>query len=86
MAKLVNVENGKEVELEDGSRVKDACKKIGIPFGCEDGQCGTCAVEIVEGVENLEGLNQKEEDMGMDEKWRLCCQCTIKKGVVKVRP
>lgn len=86
MARIVNVDNGKEVELDDGERVKDSCKKIGIPFGCEDGKCGTCAVEIVEGKENLGELNKKEKDMGMDENWRLCCQCCVKKWIVKVRP
>ena len=86
MAEIINVENNKTVKLKDGEMVKDSCKKLGIPFGCEDGRCGTCAVEVVDGKENLYGLNKKESDMGMDENWRLCCQCRIKKGTVKVKP
>ena len=83
MAKLII--DGKERELEDNSPIKDTCKEQGIAFGCEDGVCGTCMIEIEEGMENLSELNKKEKDLGLDGKYRLGCQCSIKSGLVKVK-
>ena len=49
MAKIIfNDED--EVELSDGERIKDVCEEAGIPFACEEGICGTCVIEVQEGV------------------------------------
>jgi len=75
-----------EVELPDGSRIKDASVTLGVMFGCEVGICGTCCVEILEGEENLDELNEQEVAMGnRDRKHRLACQCSILKGSVKIK-
>lgn len=74
----------KEVNVEDNSPIQMAADELGVPFGCRDGRCGTCQVEVVEGIENLSSPNEKEEAMGMTGPWRLCCQASIKKGIVKI--
>ena len=74
------------VEIEDGVAIKDFCEENGVPFGCEEGVCGTCIVEIDEGMDNLSPFTQEEEDfLGEMDTERLACQCKIKGGCVKVR-
>lgn len=86
MAKLISEDPQKEIEIVDGSEIKDVCEEeFNIPFGCKDGICGTCLVEITEGNENLSEMNEKEKDFGLDGNQRLACQCKINKGTVKVK-
>ncbi len=77
--------NDIEKEIPDGGPLKDACKEAGIPFGCENGLCGTCLVEVEEGMENLTERSEAEESMGVDGKNRLACQCQIKQGLVQIK-
>jgi len=83
MAKIIL--GDREVEVEDGAPVKEACMELGVPFGCENGICGTCIIEITEGADNLNDLNEAEKDMEMDKKTRLACQCRIKSGEIKIK-
>ena len=83
MAKIIVDE--KEEQVEDGSEIKDACKELGIVFGCEDGLCGTCMMEIDEGMENLSEHTEAEKEMGVEGNTRLACQCKIKSGTVKIK-
>jgi len=82
LAKLII--DDEEFEVEDGARIDSICEDAGVPFSCNSGVCGTCQVEVVEGAENLNDLNEEEADLGMDEKTRLSCQCAIKSGTVKI--
>lgn len=77
--------DNKEVELVDGSPVMNAAEELGIAFGCRQGVCGTCKVEVVEGMENLEPKTQQELDLGLEGNERSMCQCKIKSGTVKIR-
>jgi ferredoxin len=85
MAKLI-FNKDEEIPLEDGSPIKEACEEVGVPFACEEGVCGTCVIEVEEGMENLSDFTQEEEDflgeMGCE---RLACQCKIKSGLVKIK-
>lgn len=74
---------GEEREVADGSAVVEACEDMGLPFGCQDGLCGTCMSTVVEGMANLEPKNEKEEDFDLPEGQRLVCQCKIKSGTVE---
>jgi ferredoxin len=74
----------KSIEVADGSPVKDACKQLGIEFGCEAGMCRACKVEVLDGMDNLGEYNQKEVDLAMADKERLMCQCKISGGEILI--
>lgn len=74
----------KEYPLKDGSPIAEICEQAGVPFSCHSGVCGTCQIEIVDGQENLNPVNQSEDDMGMDRNNRLCCQSVIRHGRVTI--
>lgn len=83
MAKLIL--NEEEVELEDGVPLKEPCEEAGVPFACTEGVCGTCVIEVKEGMENLSEMTQEELDfLGETDDERLACQCNIKHGTVKI--
>ena len=74
-----------EKEVKSGGSIIEACEEMGVPFGCSDGICGSCRIEIVEGEDNLTPLTEQEKEFNMDKKTRLACQCKIKKGDVKIQ-
>lgn len=80
MAKLII--NDQEIDIEDGEKIVDAIEEAGVPIGCSNGVCGTCEIEVTEGMENLSELNDEEKDLGMEGKKRLGCQCVINGGTV----
>ena len=82
MAKLKS--DSAEVELADGSQIIDAAEELGVCFGCQAGNCGSCLTNVLEGMENLSDYSDNEEAFGVEEKERLLCQCTIKEGEVTI--
>ena len=82
MAKLVI--NDQEVEITDGEKIVDTIEECGVPIGCSNGVCGTCEIEVVDGMGNLSELNDEERDLGMEGNKRLGCQCIILGGNVKI--
>jgi ferredoxin len=85
MAKLIFKDTGEEIELSDNEPIAQACEEAGVPFACTEGVCGTCVIEVVEGMENLSDFTQEEKDfLGSLDKERLACQCKIKCGSVKL--
>lgn len=85
MGKLIFCDSDEEFEVEDGERIADICEEAGVPFACTEGVCGTCVIEVKEGMENLSEFTQEEEDfLGEMENERLACQCKIKGGCVKI--
>lgn len=76
--------NTRKIEIADGESIKEACLDLGIPFGCESGICGTCIIEVLEGMENLSEKNESEDMMELEANQRLACQCRIRKGNVKI--
>jgi len=85
MAKLI-FNDDEEFEVEDGQLIKPLCEEAGIPFACEEGVCGTCVVEVEEGMENLSEFTQEELDfLGEQDVERLACQCKIEGGCVKLK-
>ncbi len=86
MAKIISENSGKEAEIADGSPIKDICEdELGVMFGCKQGICGTCRIHVVEGMGNLFGKNEEENNMRLVDDERLTCQCKIKSGTVKIR-
>lgn len=85
MAKLIFKNTGEERTLEDGSPIAEACEEAGVPFACTEGICGTCVIEVVEGMDHLSDFTQEEKDfLGEQDRERLACQCKIKSGLVKI--
>jgi len=86
MAKLFFEDSEEEFELPDDSPLLEPCEEAGVPFACTEGVCGTCVVEVTEGMENLSEFNQAEADfLGELVTERLACQCKIKKGFVRLK-
>lgn len=85
MAHIISENTNQEKTIPDGSPIKGSCMELGVPFSCEDGICGTCMIDIIEGEENLSNLTPQEIDLMRDKKHRLACQCKIKGGIVKIR-
>jgi ferredoxin len=86
MAKIIFEDQGEEFELPDGAPIAEVCEQAGVPFACTEGVCGTCVVEVVEGMGNLSEFNQAESDfLGDLDRERLACQCRIKSGSVKLK-
>lgn len=85
MAKLIFVDEQEEVTIPDGESIAEACEEAGVPFACTEGVCGTCVIEVQEGMKNLSEFTQEEADfLGEMENERLACQCKLKQGVTKV--
>ena len=82
MGKLVF--EGEEFNIEKGISSVELGDKVGIPFSCTEGNCGTCLVQVTKGMENLGELSEKEKDFGLEENERLFCQTVIKGGEVQV--
>ena len=91
MPKIIFSNNKQEAEAKKGSDLKETTKAKGWPiaYGCEDGVCGTCIVEIEEGAENLNPMDEQEKQtldiMSMnDGKHRLACKCKVN-GDLKIK-
>jgi ferredoxin len=86
MAQLIFEDTDETIELEDGAPIQEACEEAGVPFACTEGCCGTCVIEVTEGMENLSRFTQEEADfLGDLEKERLACQCQVRCGSVKIK-
>ena len=86
MGKLIFEHSGEELEIPDGEGIASACEEAGVPFACTEGVCGTCVIEVVEGMNNLSPINQEEKDfLGEQDKERLACQCKLLRGIVKIK-
>jgi ferredoxin len=86
MAKLIFADTKEEVELPNDSPLHEACEEAGVPFACTEGVCGTCVIEVTEGMENLTPFNEAEADfLGELDRERLACQCKILGGCVKIK-
>jgi ferredoxin len=86
MPKLIFEDNQEEFEIPEDGSIIEACEQAGVPFACTEGVCGTCVIEVTEGMENLSDFNQAEADfLGELDRERLACQCRIKRGCVKVK-
>ena len=86
-AQLVFTSTGNTIELTVGEEIAQPCEEAGIPFACTEGICGTCIVEVDESVGKLSTPTQQEIDFLGEhgcKKERMCCQCRIQEGTVKI--
>jgi len=86
MATLHFEDTGEDVDVEEGTELQEACEEAGVPFACTEGVCGTCVIEVSEGMGNLSEFTQEEEDfLGSLENERLACQCKVKAGKITIK-
>ncbi len=92
MPKLTILPAGNSAEVPAGELLLEAGEKAGIDMeaGCFNCSCGTCVIEVVQGMENLEAPSPEELDV-LDQwnkdsdKFRLACCVHIKNGDVVLR-
>jgi ferredoxin len=84
------------INVEPGKTIQDIVEASGsaLPFGCRDGECGTCAVSIEQGMEYLSPMTAKEVKVIKEvlvgtatEKTRLSCQMKVDKpnGLIRIK-
>lgn len=84
MLKVTFANTGQTADVEPGAELSTVTQKNGwpIPYGCENGICGTCLIKISQGAETLNEPNEHEAQtlkaMGKaDGTHRLACQCRV---------
>ena len=92
MPKVTVLPANLSAEVEPGELLLEAGEKAGVEMeaGCFNCSCGTCVIEVVNGMEHLEPPAPEELDV-LDswnrdsEKYRLTCCVRIKDGEVVLR-
>ena len=80
-----------KIQVASGSTILAASEAAGVEIltGCTQGMCGTDAVQIVTGLENLSTPEDHElgtlERMGLEADFRLACSARVMAGAVQVR-
>lgn len=92
MPKVTILPAGKSAEVAAGTLLLDAGEEAGIEMeaGCFNCSCGTCVIEIVSGMENIEPptddeLNVLDQWNKDPEQYRLTCCVRILKGEVVMK-
>ena len=83
---------GVTVTVPAGTRLIEVSEKAGagITYSCREGECGTCIMKIVSGMENLAQRSVLEDKVlqenlaGRND--RLACQAQVLRGEIVVRP
>lgn len=82
---------GITVNVPAGTRLIEISEKIGagITYGCREGECCTCAVKIVSGMEHMSERSVLEdkvlqENMASSDQ-RLACQAQVLGGDIKIK-
>ena len=92
MPKVTLLPNRETADIPEGTLLLDAGEKAGVEMeaGCFNCSCGTCAVRIDSGMENLEPAT--DEELNVLDQWnkdpdqyRLTCCVRIVKGEVVMR-
>ena len=81
------------VEVRGPERLLDLCDAAGAPvaFSCRDGNCATCRVEVLTGVDLLEPARAEERDvldrLSAPANQRLACQIVVGRGdgLIRIR-
>ena len=83
--------NDLTIEIPPGGKLIDYLKETGpenlpaVPFGCENGECGTCICIITKGEELLAVKAHKEwvqlQKMKARPGQRLCCQLYLRRDL-----
>lgn len=80
-----------EREFPDGAPLQNAIdsSKADIMFGCREGSCATCMIEVLSGRENLSPATDEEKTTLLDDELakgiRLACQTRVLRGRISIR-
>ncbi len=85
MARIEFIPGPKEIDVDANTKILVAGKKAGVTirFGCAACRCGTCAVKVTRGSEQLTPMKPEEEKLlkklklTTDGSVRLACQARI---------
>lgn len=84
MTKITFIETNHTVDVRIGTELLDMYKRnplLPLRFGCTRGDCGICAIDVIEGGEQLSPKTKKEiETLAQKQKkgnCRLACQCAV---------
>jgi 2Fe-2S ferredoxin len=84
-----------ELEAPEGGSLADLCDErcAAVPFSCRTASCGTCRVDVIEGIDLLAPPADDELDVldifGDDpKKRRLTCQAQMRAGagLIRIKP
>jgi ferredoxin len=92
MPKVTVLPANVSAEVPAGELLLEAGEKAGVEMeaGCFNCSCGTCVVEVISGMENLEEPTAEELDV-LDswskdsDKYRLTCCVHVKEGEVIIK-
>jgi ferredoxin len=87
MPKIKFATTEEEIDLESDSLIAEVCEDAGVPFACTEGVCGTCVIEVTDGMSSLSQPTQEEVDFLGEEclsEERLACQCKILNGDITI--
>lgn len=93
MAKVNFLDTDLTVEAAEGTPFTSLCDdhSTDILLGCRDAACGTCLIEVTDGLTDLSPITDQEEILlsalaeGVDNA-RLACQCRVAgQGPISVR-
>lgn len=83
MPKIIFLKSNQTFQLKEGTELKRAPyfhPSIPLKFGCCQGDCGTCAIKVIEGEKNLSPKTKQEQvtlnRLGLQQH-RLACQCDL---------
>lgn len=85
MATIKFVDDDLTVNATVGQNLRDVAQNEGstIPFGCEQGICGTCLSHIKSPEGTLSSMEEQEKEtleaLGAEVDCRLVCQCRVEK-------
>ncbi|MCE1185428.1 2Fe-2S iron-sulfur cluster-binding protein [Zoogloea sp.] len=91
-AQVVFEDIGVAVTVPAGTRLIEVSEKVGagITYGCREGECGTCMMKIVSGMENLANPSMLETKVLQEQMAgrhnRLACQAQVLQGQIVVAP
>jgi len=82
------------INVRPGKTIQDIVEASGsaLPFGCRDGECGTCVISVESGMEYMSPINEKEKAVlatlnETNPKARLACQMKVvaPSGLVRLK-
>ncbi len=82
---------GITVSVPAGTRLIEISEKIGagITYGCREGECGTCMVKVVSGMEHMSERSVLEDKVLQENiaarDQRLACQAQVLGGNINIK-